>query len=89
MVEAGFSNLRKHIENVHLFGVPVVVAINSFVTDTQTELKLVQKLSRDAGVSDAVICSHWACGGNRTLCSTYGLSDLPDTVYMYMPLNAG
>ena len=35
LVEAGFANLKKHIENVQLFGVPVVVAINSFVTDTQ------------------------------------------------------
>ena len=64
LIEAGFSNLKKHIENVHLFGVPVIVAINSFVTDTQAELEMVQKLSRDAGASDAVICSHWACGGN-------------------------
>ena len=63
LVEAGFSNLQKHIDNVHLYGVPVVVAINSFVTDTQAELELVQKLSIDAGAADAVICSHWAHGG--------------------------
>ena len=48
---------------MHLYGVPVVVAINSFVTDTRAELELVQKLSRDAGAADAVICSHWAHGG--------------------------
>jgi methylenetetrahydrofolate dehydrogenase (NADP+)/methenyltetrahydrofolate cyclohydrolase/formyltetrahydrofolate synthetase len=63
LVEAGFSNLQKHIDNVHLYGVPVVVAINSFVTDTQAELELVQKLSRDAGAADAIICNHWAHGG--------------------------
>ena len=63
LVEAGFSNLQKHIDNVHLFGVPVVVAINSFVTDTRAELELVQKLSRDAGAADAIICSHWTHGG--------------------------
>ena len=61
---AGFSNLQKHIENVLLFGVPVVIAINSFVTDTQAELEIVQKLSKDAGAADAIICSHWAHGGN-------------------------
>ena len=49
---------------MHLFGVPVVVAINVFVSDTQSELELVQKLSREAGASDAVICTHWAHGGN-------------------------
>ena len=35
LLAAGFVNLQKHIENVRLFGVPVVVAINSFITDTQ------------------------------------------------------
>ena len=35
LLEAGFTNLQKHIENVRLFGVPVVVAINRFVTDTE------------------------------------------------------
>ena len=69
LLEAGFNNLRKHIENVHLFGVPVVVAINAFVSDTQSELELVQKLSREAGASDAVICTHWAHGGNW-ICKT-------------------
>ena len=48
---------------MHLYGVPVVVAINSFVTDTQAELELVQKLSRNAGATNAVICTHWAHGG--------------------------
>ena len=35
LLQAGFENLRKHIQNVRLFGVPVVVAINRFVTDTE------------------------------------------------------
>ena len=63
LLEAGFGNLHKHIENATSFGVPVVVAINSFTTDTQAELELIQKLSRDAGAFDAVICNHWAEGG--------------------------
>lgn len=70
LVKAGFSNLQKHIENVHLFGVPVVIAINSFMTDTQAELEVVQKLSKDAGAADAVICSHWAHGGNYKIFHT-------------------
>ena len=63
LLEAGFANLQKHIENACMFGVPVVVGINTFVTDTEPELKLVQRLSREAGAFDAVICQHWAKGG--------------------------
>ncbi len=63
LVLAGFCNLKKHIENVQLFGVPVVVAINSFVTDTSNECELVQRLCREAGAYDAVICNHWSQGG--------------------------
>lgn len=63
LVEAGFSNLKKQIENGLMFGVPVVVAINKFVTDTPAELTLVQKLAKGAGAFDAIICSHWAKGG--------------------------
>ena len=63
LLEAGFANLQKHIENACMFGVPVIVGINSFVTDTEPELKLVQRLSREAGAFDAIICHHWAKGG--------------------------
>lgn len=66
MVASGFSNLKKHIENVQLFGIPVVVAINSFVSDTAKECEVVQKLCREAGAFDAVICSHWSKGGKKT-----------------------
>ena len=63
LLQAGFSNLQKHIENASSFGVPVVVAINSFSTDTQKELELIQGLSRESGAFDAIVCSHWASGG--------------------------
>ncbi|XP_055333521.1 C-1-tetrahydrofolate synthase, cytoplasmic-like [Paramacrobiotus metropolitanus] len=63
LVRNGFANLGKHIENAQKFGLPVVVAINSFHTDTQAELDLVQQMSKEAGAYDAVICSHWADGG--------------------------
>ncbi|KAK2148152.1 hypothetical protein LSH36_512g02044 [Paralvinella palmiformis] len=63
LVEKGCSNLCKQIENAKLFGVPVVVAVNAFVTDIETELELVQKKAKLAGASDAVICRHWADGG--------------------------
>lgn len=63
LLEKGFSNLQKHIENACSFGVPVVVGINTFSSDTPKELELVQRLSREAGAFDALICSHWATGG--------------------------
>lgn len=62
-MEAGFANLQKHIENVRLFGVPVVVAVNSFATDSEQECTLIQQLSKQAGAFDAIICNHWSKGG--------------------------
>ncbi|KAE8289768.1 C-1-tetrahydrofolate synthase, cytoplasmic [Larimichthys crocea] len=63
LLEKGCSNMRKQIENAQHFGVPVVVAVNGFKTDTETELDLVCKMAKAAGAFDAVHCSHWAEGG--------------------------
>ena len=67
LLEAGFANLQKHIENVHMFGVPVVIAVNSFTTDTPAELDLVLRKSKEAGAFDAIIASHWANGGEQMM----------------------
>lgn len=67
LVEKGFSNLRKQIENARMFGVPVVVAMNAFKTDTDAELDLIARLSREHGAFDAVKCTHWAEGGRGAL----------------------
>ncbi|XP_066550163.1 C-1-tetrahydrofolate synthase, cytoplasmic isoform X2 [Amia ocellicauda] len=64
LLEKGCSNLRKQIENAKAFGVPVVVAVNAFKTDTGAELDLVCSLAKAAGAFDAVRCSHWAEGGS-------------------------
>ena len=63
LVEKGFCNLRKQIENARKFGVPVVVAVNKFETDTLAELELIQKLAKKHGAFDAILCRHWAEGG--------------------------
>ena len=63
LVEKGFCNLRKQIENAKFFGIPVVVAVNKFHTDTEAELEMVCKLAKENGAFDAVICTHWAYGG--------------------------
>ncbi|XP_076978511.1 C-1-tetrahydrofolate synthase, cytoplasmic isoform X1 [Tamandua tetradactyla] len=67
LVEKGFSNLKKQIENARIFGVPVVVAVNVFKTDTEAELELICHLAKDHGASDAVKCTHWAEGGKGAL----------------------
>ena len=62
LLEKGVANLLKHVANAKLFGVPVVVAINSFKYDTKDEVKLVKRLTEEAG-SVAVPCTHWMHGG--------------------------
>jgi formate--tetrahydrofolate ligase len=59
------SNLARHIDNVKQFGVPVVVAINRFNTDTEEEIAAVQAIARSHGV-EAVLCEHWAKGSEGT-----------------------
>ncbi|XP_039980878.1 monofunctional C1-tetrahydrofolate synthase, mitochondrial isoform X2 [Xiphias gladius] len=61
------SNLRKQIQIAHLFGVPVVVALNVFKTDTQAEIDLVCQIAKECGASDAVPCHHWAQGGRGSI----------------------
>ena len=60
-VEAGCPNLGRHIANVKSFGVPVVVAINHFVTDTEAEVQAVRTYVEGQG-AEAILCQHWAQG---------------------------
>ena len=62
-LEKGAANMVKNIEIARLFGVPVVVAINAFITDTENEVKLLQKIAKEAGAEGAVRSDHWANGG--------------------------
>jgi len=64
-VEAGLANLGRHIRNVQKFGVPVVVGVNNFTTDTDAEFAAVQKYCAEMGV-DAIRCTHWAEGSKGT-----------------------
>uniref|UniRef100_A0A8C0UEK8 formate--tetrahydrofolate ligase n=1 Tax=Cyanistes caeruleus TaxID=156563 RepID=A0A8C0UEK8_CYACU len=67
LVAKGCSNLTKQIQNARMFGVPVVVAVNAFKTDTKAELALVVQHAKEAGAFDAVECTHWAEGGKGAL----------------------
>ena len=61
-LESGLSNLGRHIENLKLFGLPVVVAVNRFTTDTSAEIGAIEAFCSAVGVPVAV-CTHWAEGG--------------------------
>ncbi|WP_034158325.1 formate--tetrahydrofolate ligase [Sphingomonas sp. ERG5] len=61
-VRRGGVNLARHIENVRQFGVPAIVAINKFSTDTEAELEVIREIAAAQG-SEAILCTHWADGG--------------------------
>ena len=64
-VAKGCENLLRHIENVNKFGVPAVVAINKFITDTEAEVQEVMKAAESVGTR-AFLCTHWGEGGTGT-----------------------
>jgi formate--tetrahydrofolate ligase len=59
--ERGIANLARHVENVGKFGVPVLVALNRFTSDTVGEIAAVERAMQARGV-EAVLCTHWADG---------------------------
>jgi formyltetrahydrofolate synthetase len=63
LLKAGLGNLQVHIKNALRFGIPVVVAVNSFKDDTQAEVELVREAAVEAGAEDAVVSRHWMEGG--------------------------
>ncbi len=71
-LEKGFENLKVHIENIAKFGLPAVVAINKFITDTDEEIELLKKLCEKVGAK-AVLSEGWGKGGE-------GAAELAKTV---------
>ena len=61
-LEAGMSNLKRHVENVQKFGIVPVISINRFSADTEAEIKLVEEKCKALGV-EAFMADHWAMGG--------------------------
>jgi formyltetrahydrofolate synthetase len=66
LLRNGLANLERHIQNATKFGVKVIVAINSFATDTDAEVELIRKSAIEFGSMDAIKCTHWADGGKGT-----------------------
>ena len=63
ILRKGCVNLRKHVSNAREYGIPVVVAINKFETDTEAEIAVVREEALAAGATDAIPANHWAEGG--------------------------
>ena len=76
-VNEGCANLGRHIANVKSFGVPVVVAINHFVTDTDAEVEAVQAFVAGEG-AEAVLCRHWAKGSEGTEALATRVAEIAD-----------
>lgn len=64
-VREGCANLARHIQNIAKFGVPSIVAINHFVSDTDAEVEMVKQFATDNG-AEAILCRHWELGSEGT-----------------------
>ncbi|KAI9791059.1 MAG: tetrahydrofolate synthase [Candelina submexicana] len=67
ILRKGCVNLRKHISNAKQYGIPVVVAINNFETDTEAEIAVLREEAIAAGADDAIPANHWAEGGKGAI----------------------
>ena len=76
-LKKGLANLGRHIENVKKFGVPIAVAVNHFVTDTEAEVDAVKAFCHQHGV-EAFKCTHWAEGGKGAEALAKHVADLAD-----------
>lgn len=77
-LEKGFENLKAHIGNIAKFGVPSVVAVNKFITDTDEEIVLLEKLCKENG-SKAVLCEGWGKGGEGAVELAKAVCEIADS----------
>jgi formate--tetrahydrofolate ligase len=85
-VADGCPNLARHIGNLKSFGVPVVVAINHFVTDTDAEVSVIRDSAAAEG-AEAILCRHWELGSEGTHDLATRVAELADAdVAMFAPL---
>jgi methylenetetrahydrofolate dehydrogenase (NADP+)/methenyltetrahydrofolate cyclohydrolase/formyltetrahydrofolate synthetase len=68
LLRAGLPNMLHHIKIARKYGIPVVVAVNSFATDTPAELELIREAAiTEGGAEDALVCRHWELGGEGAI----------------------
>ncbi len=78
-VKKGCENLGRHVENIKMFGVPVVVAINHFLTDTEDEINVIKDYVNQKG-SEAILCKHWAEGSKGIIQLSEKVIDVAEKV---------
>ncbi|EKV56820.1 formate--tetrahydrofolate ligase [Brachyspira hampsonii] len=81
----GFENLDKHIENMHKYNIPVVVAVNKFVSDTDKEIECITKHCESIGV-DISLCEVWAKGGEGAIDLSHKVLKAASKESNYKPL---
>ena len=85
-VADGCPNLARHIANLKTFGVPVVVAINHFVSDTDAEVQVIRDAAAAEG-AEAILCKHWALGSEGTEALATRVAEIADAgVSQFAPL---
>ena len=84
-VRRGAVNLVRHIENVRQFGVPAVVAINRFHTDSDAELAAIAAIAETHG-SQAILCTHWSDGGAGAEDLARRVAEIAQTPSQFAPL---
>jgi formate--tetrahydrofolate ligase len=85
-LSAGAANLKRHLENLQRFGVPAIVAINRFDSDSDEEIQLIKEVAAGMG-AQAFLCTHWADGGAGTQDLARAVAELADSdAARYMPL---
>jgi formyltetrahydrofolate synthetase len=90
LLRAGLPNLERHIENALKYGVNVVVAVNSFATDTPAEVEMIREASLRMGAMDAVVSTHWADGGtgaNKLAEAVIKAAEKPSNFQFLYPLD--
>jgi formyltetrahydrofolate synthetase len=91
LLRAGLGNLEAHIKNAVSFGIPVVVAVNSFATDTEAELEIVRQAAIEAGAEAAEVTSHWQKGGEGAVAlaeAVVAAAEKPNNFKFLYPLEA-
>jgi methylenetetrahydrofolate dehydrogenase (NADP+)/methenyltetrahydrofolate cyclohydrolase/formyltetrahydrofolate synthetase len=92
LLRKGCVNLKKHIENAKQYGVPVVVAINKFATDTDAEIEVIREEAIAAGAEDAIPANHFAEGGKGAIDLAKGIisaSAKPKDFKLLYDVNSG
>ncbi len=90
LLRKGLPNLERHIRNARKFGVNVVVAVNTFPTDTPAELELIRSAALEIGAMDAVVCRHWMDGGAGAKALAEAVvkaADMPSNFQFLYPLD--